>query len=131
EAFRKETELFIESTLREDRSILDLLRADYTFVNERLAAHYGIPNIYGNRFQRVSFSKGDARGGLLGQGSILTVSSYPTRTSPVLRGKWLLQNLLGVVPPEPPPNVPALPEPGEEGRSSSVREALELHRKDP
>jgi mono/diheme cytochrome c family protein len=131
DAFRQETELFIESTIREDRSVIDLIDANYTFVNERLAKHYGIPNIYGSRFQRVELPAGSQRGGLLGQGSILTLSSYPTRTSPVLRGKWILQNIFGTIPPEPPPNIPNLPEPGEAGRSRSVRALLEEHRKNP
>ena len=127
EAFARETELFVGSQIREDRSLLDLLRADYTFVNERLARHYGIPKVYGNRFRRVTFADG-ARGGLLGHGSILTVTSYPTRTSPVLRGHWLLEHVLGAPPPPPPPDVPALPDRGEAGRAASVRERLERHR---
>src|SRR6185436_19963105 len=89
QSFRQETELFFESIMREDRNVLDLLRANYTFVNERLAKHYGIPNVYGSRFRRVTFDNG-VRGGLLGQGSVLTVTSYATRTSPVIRGKWIL-----------------------------------------
>ena len=97
EAFQRETELFMESMLREDRSVVDLLDADYTFVNERLARHYGIPGVYGNQFRRVTVSP-EERGGLLGHGSILTVTSYPNRTSPVLRGKWLLENFLGTPP---------------------------------
>ena len=128
EAFARETELFVGSQIREDRSLLDLLRADYTFVNERLARHYGIPKVYGNRFRRVTFADG-ARGGLLGHGSILTVTSYPTRTSPVLRGHWLLEHVLGAPPPPPPPDVPALPDRGAAGRAASVRERLERHRK--
>ncbi|MGH9675453.1 MAG: DUF1592 domain-containing protein, partial [Bryobacteraceae bacterium] len=95
QAFREESELFFESILREDRSVLDLLRADYTFVNGRLARHYGIPNVYGSRFRRVTFNENDGRGGLLRHGSILAVTSYPTRTSPVLRGKWIMENILG------------------------------------
>ena len=130
EAFRQETELFVESQLRENRSIPDLLTADYTFVNERLARHYGIPNVFGSRFRRVSFPDGQ-RGGLLGQGSILTVTSYPNRTSPVLRGKWLLENILGTPPPPPPPNVPALKDTGADGTPQSVRERLESHRRNP
>ena len=93
QAFRRETELFFQSIVREDRSVLDLLRADYTFVNERLAKHYGIPNVYGSRFRRVSLGENSVRGGLLGHGSILTVTSYANRTSPVLRGKWILENI--------------------------------------
>ena len=130
EAFQQETMLFVGSQLREDRSVLDLLRADYTFVNERLARHYGIPNVYGNRFRRVTFDDG-TRGGLLGLGSILTVTSYPTRTSPVLRGQWLLEHILGAPPPPPPPDVPALPDRGEGGHLASVRERLEQHRENP
>ena len=131
EAFWRETELFFESTLREDRGILDLLTADYTFVNERLARHYGIPGIYGNWFRRVSLT-GDAsvRAGLLGKGSTLLVTSYATRTSPVLRGKWILDNVLGTPPPPPPPDVPSLQE-QRDGRSLSMREAMEEHRKNP
>ena len=131
EAFKRETELFIGSTLAEDRSVLDLLRADYTFVNERLARHYGIPGIYGNRFRRVRLPNMQQRGGLLGQGGILALTSYPTRTSPVLRGKWLLDTIVGAPPPSPPSNVPPLPESGEGGKRVSVRERLEQHRKNP
>jgi mono/diheme cytochrome c family protein len=130
DAFRQETELFLENQLSEDHSIDDLLSADYTFVNERLARHYGIPDIYGSRFRRVKLSNGE-RGGLLGQGSVLTVTSYANRTSPVLRGKWLLANILGTPPPPPPPNVPLLKETGENGKRTSVRERMEQHRKDP
>ena len=103
QAFRRETKLFFESIKTEDRSVLDLLDADYTFVNERLAQHYGIPNVYGTHFRRVSLPADSPRGGLLGQGSILTVTSYANRTSPVQRGKWVLENLLGMPPPPPPP----------------------------
>ncbi len=131
-AFQRETELFLDSILRSDRSVLDLIDADYTFVNERLAEHYGIPNIVGAHFRRVQFPDGDPRGGLLGQGSILTITSYPTRTSPVLRGKYVLENLLASPPPPPPPNVPALDTKGEApGESLTMRAAMELHRKNP
>jgi len=130
EAFQTETELFIGNLLREDRSILELLNADYTFVNERLARHYGIPNVYGNRFRKVSFDQ-DERAGLLSHGSLMTVTSYPNRTSPVLRGKWVLENLLGAPPPEPPPNVPTLEEENEEGEPISMREAMVMHRENP
>ena len=130
EAFQRETELFMESMLREDRSLVDLLDADYTFVNERLARHYGIPNVYGNQFRRVTLRTAE-RGGLLGHGSILTVTSYPNRTSPVLRGKWLLENFLGTPPPAPPPNIPALSEDNATRAPTSVRERLEEHRRNP
>jgi mono/diheme cytochrome c family protein len=130
EAFRIETELFFHSIVREDRSVLDLLNADYTYANERLARHYGMPNVYGSHFRRVTVQQ-DARRGLLGQGSILTVTSYPNRTSPVLRGKWVLENLLGTPPPAPPQDVPDIQEnhPGAEARS--LRARLEAHRASP
>ena len=131
EAFRHETTLFLASTLREDRSVLDLLDADYTFVNERLARHYGIPGVYGTRFRRVDLPDLTQRGGLLGHGGLLALTSYPTRTSPVLRGKWLLDTILGAPPPSPPPDVPALPEGAGGGRTTSVRERLERHRQAP
>jgi mono/diheme cytochrome c family protein len=130
QAFRRETELFFESIMRENRSIVDLLTANYTFVNERLARHYGIPNVYGSRFRRVTLTD-QTRMGLLGQGSILTVTSYPNRTSPVLRGKWILENILGTPPPPPPPNVPPLKENDDTSKPRSVRELLEEHRKNP
>ena len=123
QAFRRETELFFESVLREDRSVLDLLRADYTFVNERLAKHYGIPHVYGSRFRRVALDEDSERGGLLRQGSILTVTSYATRTSPVLRGKWVLENLLGAPPPPPLPDVPALKDNTVDGNLLGARAA--------
>ena len=126
----RETELFIESQIRDDRSVVDLLTADYTFVNERLARHYGIPNVYGSRFRRVTLP-GDARRGLLGHGSILTVTSLATRTSPVVRGKWVLENILGTPPPPPPPDVPDLPERADSGAVTSLRERLEAHRANP
>ena len=127
QAFRKETELFFDSILREDRSVLDLLNANYTFLNERLAKHYGIPNVYGTRFRRVTLDEDSWRGGLLRQGSILTVTSYATRTSPVLRGKFVLDTLLGVPPPPPLPDVPALKDNTVNG-NLSVRERLSEHR---
>jgi mono/diheme cytochrome c family protein len=129
EAFRQETELFLDSQIRANAGITDLLTADYTFVNERLARHYQIPGIYGSRFRRVTLDGSSHRGGLLGQGSLLTVTSYPNRTSPVLRGKWLLENILGTPPPPPPPDVPALKEKGANGERQSVRERLQEHRK--
>jgi hypothetical protein len=131
-AFRRETELFLNSVLREDRSVLDLLTANYTFVNERLAKHYGIPNVQGSYFRRVSFPEGSPRGGLLGQGSILALTSYATRTSPVLRGKWVLENLLSAAPPPPPPDVPALKTEGEQtGKPLTMRDAMTQHRANP
>ena len=130
EAFRRETELFFEYQLREDRSVLELLFANYTFLNDRLAEHYGIPDVYENRFRRVAYPD-DRRAGLLSHGSILTVTSYPNRTSPVVRGKWLLENLLGAPPPPPPANVPALRENDEGGEPTTVRERMEQHRANP
>ncbi len=108
QAFRTETEMFFESILREDRSVLELIKSDYTYLNERLAKHYGIPHVYGSRFRRVALDEASHRGGLFRQGSILTVTSYATRTSPVIRGKWILENILGTPPPPPPDDVPAL-----------------------
>jgi hypothetical protein len=131
QSFRRETELFFESIMKEDRSVLDLLQANYTFLNERLAKHYGIPNIYGSRFQRVTLAENSVRGGLLGQGSILTVSSYANRTSPVLRGKWILENVLGAAPPPPPPNVPPLAENKTGTKALSMRERMTQHRANP
>jgi uncharacterized protein DUF1592/uncharacterized protein DUF1588/uncharacterized protein DUF1587/uncharacterized protein DUF1585/uncharacterized protein DUF1595/cytochrome c len=130
QAMKEETTLFFESIVREDRGVLDLLNADYTFVNERLARHYGIPNVYGSQFRRVKVPN-EARRGLLGQASILTVTSYPNRTSPVERGKWVLTNLLGVPPQPPPPNVPPLQDSTSDGRVLSLRERMEKHRADP
>jgi len=126
QAFLRETELFTGSIVRDDRSVVDLLTANYTFLNERLAKHYGIPNVYGNQFRRVTLTD-PARRGLLGQGSVLTVSSYANRTSPVLRGKWILTNILGTPPPPPPPNVPAF----NEMASGTVRERMVQHRSNP
>ena len=132
DAFHRETELFLDSVLRENRSVLDLLTANYTFVNERLAKHYGIPNVQGSYFRRVTLPEGSPRGGLLGQGSILTVTSYANETSPVLRGKWVLENLLASPPPPPPPNVPALKTEGDEpGKTLTMREAMVQHRANP
>jgi hypothetical protein len=130
EAFRTETELFFESILREDRSVLDLLNADYTFLNERLALHYGIPGVYGSHFRRVRLTDG-TRGGLLGHGSILTVTSYSNRTSPVVRGKWILDNILNAPPPPPPPNIPELQARDARGDVLSMRAQMEQHRSSP
>jgi len=131
DAFVKETELFIGHQMRADLSIRDLLTANYTFANDRLAQFYGIPNVYGSHFRMVKFRDNQERGGLLAQGSVLMATSYPNRTSPVLRGKWLLDNILGTPPPPPPPNVPPLKESGADGKITSVRERMEQHRKDP
>jgi hypothetical protein len=129
EALQQETELFFQSMLREDRSVVALLDASYTFLNERLARHYGIPNVYGNEFRRVTLQD-EQRRGLMGKGSILTVTSYPTRTSPTLRGKWLLENILGTPPPPPPPNVPSLAE-NKDTQSLTMRQRMEQHRANP
>ncbi len=128
EALRRETELFVESQLREDRSVVELLGADYTYLNERLARHYGVPNVRGSRFRRVTLDD-DRRHGLLGHGSILAVTSYGNRTSPVLRAKWLLENVLGTPPSPPPPDVPALPDAGDADDPRTVRERLAMHRR--
>jgi hypothetical protein len=130
EAMRDETREFIGSQLRADRPVVDLVSADYSFINERLARHYGVPDVYGSRFRRVVFADG-IRGGLLGQASVLTATSYPNRTSPVLRGRWLLETLLGAPPPPPPPDVPPLKENGADGERHSMRERLDAHRKNP
>jgi len=133
QAFRTETEMFFESIVREDRSVVDLLNADYTFVNERLAAHYGIPNIYGSQFRRVKLDGAlDARRGLLGKGSVELLTSVADRTSPVQRGKWVLMNILGIVPPDPPPNVPVLKESaGNAAGEQTMRQRMEQHRANP
>src|SRR6202044_2538841 len=121
------TELFVESVRRDDRSVLDLLTADYTFLNERLAKHYGIPHVYGDRFRRVALGGDRQRGGLLRHGSILTVTSYATRTSPVVRGSWILENFMGTPPPPPPPNVPSLKD-NTVSANLPIRERLAEHR---
>ena len=131
QAFRRETELFVDSLVRDDRSVLDLLRADYTFLNERLARHYGIPGVKGSHFRRVSLGPGSVRSGILGQGSILTVTSYPDRTSPVVRGKWILENLLGTPPPPPIPNAGDLKPTNGQGVVLSMRQRMEQHRRNP
>ena len=130
QSFRRETELLFETIMREDRNVVDLLNADYTYVDERLAEHYGIPDVYGSRFRRVKLPD-DSRRGLLGQGSILLVTSVATRTSPVARGKWVLENILGTAAPLPPPNVPALPEDASAAKIVSVRQKMEAHRNNP
>ena len=132
EAMQQETALFVDSQVRDDRSVLDLLRADFTFLNERLARHYGVANVYGNHFRRVNVA-GRRRGGLLGQGSILTATSYPNRTSPTKRGLWVLENLLGAPPPPAPPEVPGLPDADHprQDRRLSMRERMEIHRISP
>jgi Protein of unknown function (DUF1592)/Protein of unknown function (DUF1588)/Protein of unknown function (DUF1585)/Protein of unknown function (DUF1587)/Protein of unknown function (DUF1595)/Planctomycete cytochrome C len=130
QAFRKETELLFEEVLRQDRSVVDLLASDHTYLNERLAKHYGIAHVYGTHFRRVALEGASPRGGLLRHGSVLTVTSYATRTSPVIRGKWVLENILGAPPPPPPANVPAL-EDNTVSSSLSVRERLSAHRANP
>jgi len=130
-AFATEAELFFASVLRENRSVLDLMTADYTFVNERLARHYGIPEVYGSHFRRVTLTD-DARRGILGKGAVLMVTSHTDRTSPVVRGKWVLDNLLGAPPPPMPANVPPLDENGQQaGRVLTMRERMEAHRRNP
>jgi hypothetical protein len=128
QAFREETELFFDSVLREDRSVTTFIKSDYTFLNERLAKHYGIPDVYGTRFRRVTLTPENRRGGLLRQGSVLSVTSYATRTSPVLRGVLVLKNIIGAPPPPPPPNVPALDE-STVSANLPMRERLAAHRK--
>ncbi len=130
-ALRRETELLFDSIIREDHDVVELLDADYTFLNERLAEHYGIPFVKGDHFRRVSLPAGSVRGGLLGQGSILAVTSQPNRTSPVLRGKWILENVLGVSPPEPPPDVPELEEHDSVTTAVTMRQRMEAHRANP
>jgi mono/diheme cytochrome c family protein len=129
-AFVRETELFLESQLREDRSVVDLLTSNETFLNEQLARHYGIPGVYGSHFRRVRLAD-ENRFGLLGKASVLAVTSYTTRTSPTVRGKWLLENILAAPMPPPPPNVPALEASNKEGKALSVRQMLEMHRANP
>jgi mono/diheme cytochrome c family protein len=131
QAFERETSLFFESIVRENRSVLDLLDADYTFLNERLAGHYGIPGVYGERFRRVSLPSDSVRRGLLGQGSILTDTSRSNRTSPVIRGKWILENIFGTPPPPPLPNVPELKEERNPAKVLPMREQMAQHRANP
>ncbi len=122
--------MLFSSVVREDRSVLDLIKADHTFLNERLARHYGIPHVFGSQFRKVALDADSHRGGLLRQASILAVTSYPTRTSPVIRGKWILENILGTPPPPPPGNVPALKD-NMVASNLSVRQRLAQHRADP
>jgi hypothetical protein len=131
QSMRRETELFIDSIVRENRGVLELLTADYTFLNERLAQHYNIPNVQGSRFRRVALPADSPRRGLLGQGSILTVTSPAIRTSPVIRGKWILNNILGAPPPDPPPNVPALSDRKTQAKVQTMRERMSQHRANP
>jgi hypothetical protein len=126
--FQRETELTLASLFRGNGSALELLDAKYTFLNQRVAEHYGIPRVYGAHFRRVPLDEESPRGGLLGQGSILTVTSYPNRTSVVQRGKWILENLLSTPPPPPPANVPELEAKAKDGRKLSLREAMDIHR---
>ncbi|HEX7793013.1 MAG TPA: DUF1592 domain-containing protein [Vicinamibacterales bacterium] len=131
QAFRRETELFVENTIREDRPVSELLDADYTFVNEHLARHYGIPGVYGSRFRKVTVPNHDQRGGLLTQGALLATASYPDRTSPVLRGKWLLNNIFGIPIPPPPPGVDTNIDNKPGATPKSIRERLDQHRRNP
>src|SRR5262249_29576072 len=132
DAFETETSMFFASIVRENRSVLDLLDADYTFLNERLAAHYGIPGVYGDQFRRVTLPADSVRRGLLGQGSILTDTSRANRTSAVIRGKWILENIFGTPPPPPPPNVPELKEASAQtGKILPMREQMAQHRANP
>ena len=128
DAMRRETEMFLEALFREDRKITDLVDADFTFVNARLAEHYGISGVEGEEFRRVTLSPDSGRGGVLTMGSVLTITSVPTRTAPVLRGKWILEQILGTPPPPPPPNVPAIEEGAEASKNATFRQRLELHR---
>ena len=130
-AFEEEMKLFFESIIRENRNVVDLLDTNYTFLNERLARHYGITGVYGERFRRVTLPSNSVRGGLLGKGSVLTTTSYPNRTSPVIRGKWILENVFGAPPPPPPPNVPELKDDRDPRKVLPMREQLAAHRKNP
>ncbi|HEY6509417.1 MAG TPA: DUF1588 domain-containing protein, partial [Vicinamibacterales bacterium] len=130
DAMVQETRAFVASQLREDRPVPELIAANYSFLNERLARHYAVPDVYGSHLRKVTFADG-ARGGLLGQAAIMTATSYPNRTSPVLRGKWLLDNILGSPPPAPPADVPSLDESASKVRPVSVREQMEAHRRSP
>jgi hypothetical protein len=132
QSLQRETEMLFQAVIREDRSVIDLLDADFTFVDERLARHYGIPNVHDSRMRRVQLGADDPRRGLLGHGSILTVTSAANRTSPVTRGKWVLENVLGVPPPAPPPGVETnLEKDAEQVKVTSLRQRMELHRNNP
>ena len=131
QAMITETEMFFDSIVREDRGVLDLLIADYTYLNGRLAGHYDIPNIQGTHFRKVVLSEDSPRKGLLGHGSILSLTSHAIRTSPVLRGKWILDNILGTPPPDPPPNIPALDDRKTSARVATMRERMAAHRSNP
>ena len=130
-SMEQETTLFVNDQIHRNRSVAELLSARYTYLNERLARHYGVPNVFGTNFRRVDLPADSPRGGLLGQGSLMMVTAYPNRTSPVLRGKWVLDSLLGTPPPQPPPNVPALKDTGAGGKPATVRARMEEHRKNP
>jgi hypothetical protein len=130
-AFERETELFFNSIITEDRNVLDLLNADYTYLNERLAKHYDVPGVYGEYFRRVTLPQDSPRRGLLGQGSVLAGTSRPNRTSPVIRGKWILENIFGTPPPPPPPDVPELIEQRDPRKVLPMREQLAAHRANP
>jgi hypothetical protein len=130
QAMQRETEMFFAALVHDNRSILDFVSADYTFLNQRLAEHYGIDDVKGVAFRKVMLDPAAHRGGLLGQASVLTVTSYGNRTSPVKRGKWILENLLAAAPPPPPPDIPALKQ-TQAGRQLNAREQMELHRTDP
>jgi hypothetical protein len=128
--FQRETTMFVDDQVASDRSIVDLITADYSFVNERLAQHYGLRGVTGDRFRRVTFSD-RVRGGILGQGTVLMVTSYPDRTAPVVRGFWVLESLLGMPPPPPPPDIPDLKTVTDDGRQLSMRAQMERHRENP
>src|SRR5437867_6007299 len=130
-AMARETELFFEAVLKEDRSVLDFVDADFTFLNEKLARHYGISGVEGKELRRVTFNASSERGGVLTSGTVLTITSNPTRTSPVKRGKWVMEQILGTPPPPAPPNVPKLADDKKEPLTGTLRQRMEQHRKDP
>lgn len=131
QSLTRETELFFDSILRENRSVVDMLTADYTFLNERVAHHYGLPNVQGSHFRRVTLPANSPRRGILGHGSILAMTSHAIRTSPVFRGKWVLNNILGTPPPEPPPNIPVLVDKKTQAKTATIRERMAQHRSNP